>query len=117
MNEASKINSSEIFYDAVKYMEENICERLYLKDIARHCMVSVSALEKNFSLFANCGVKRYFLDFKLEHAAAMLLNETPLNVLAKELSFSSQSHFSVAFKKKYGISPTKCRYENEKIFK
>ena len=53
---------------------------------------------------------RYFLDLKLEHAAKMLKEGYTVNFIAKRLKLSSSAHLSMAFKKKYGVSPLKYKY-------
>lgn len=105
-----KKNTLEAYHNADKFMKEHIFEKLRVEDIARHCMISPSGLEKNFSKFANMGVMRYFLDLKLEYAAKMLREGYTVNYLARLLNFSSSAHLSMAFKKKYGVSPLKYKY-------
>lgn len=105
-----KKNTLDAYHTAAKFMQEHIFEKLRVEDIARHCMISPSGLEKNFSKFANKGVMRYFLDLKLDYAAKMLREGYTVNYLAKLLNFSSSAHLSLAFKKKYGISPLKYKY-------
>jgi AraC-like DNA-binding protein len=105
-----KKNRYEIYHNAVAFMEEHLFERLRVEDIARHCMVSASGLEKNFVKFAETGVMRYFLDLKLDYAEKMLQEGYTVNYLANLLNFSSAAHLSMAFKKKYGASPLKYKF-------
>lgn len=103
-------NTLETYQSAIKFMEDHLFEKLTIKDVAQHCCVSSSGLEKNFAKFAKSGVMRCFLDMKLEYAAKMLREGHTVNYLAKALSFSSAAHLSMAFKKKYGVSPLKYKY-------
>ncbi|MEE1013751.1 MAG: AraC family transcriptional regulator [Clostridia bacterium] len=104
-----------VYQDAVAYMKDHLFDKLRVNDIARHCMVCTSGLEKHFARCAKKGVMRYFLDLKLEYAADMLKKGYSVNYLAKILNFSSSAHFSMAFKKKYGTSPLKYKYSEVNI--
>lgn len=106
----NKKNTLDAYRSAIEFMEEHIFEKLRVEDVARHCMISSSGLEKHFSKHANMGVMRYFLDLKLEYATKMLREGYTVNYLAKLLNFSSSAHLSMAFKKKYGVSPLKYKY-------
>ena len=43
-----KKNSLDVYRQAAEFMKENLFEKLHVKDIAEHCGVSASGLEKNF---------------------------------------------------------------------
>lgn len=105
-----KKNSLEVYRKATEYMVEHLFEKLHIIDVAQHCGVSSSGLEKTFAKFGGIGVMRYFLDLKLDYAAKMLKEGYTVNYLAKHLNFSSSAHLSMAFKKKYGVSPLKYKY-------
>ena len=100
-------NKLDVYHDAVIFMREHLFEKLYVTDIADHCGVSPSGLEKIFADLAKIGIMRYFLDLKLEYAARMLKNGDAVRDTAQQLNFSSTAHFSMAFKKKFGVSPLK----------
>ena len=105
-----KKNSLEVYRKATEYMKEHLFEKMHVVDIAQHCGVSCAGLEKTFSKFGETGVMRYFLDLKLEYVAKTLKEGYMVNYLAKLLNFSSSAHLSMAFKKKYGVSPLKYKY-------
>lgn len=100
-----------VFHNAIEYMEEHISERMKVSVLAEHCGVSASWIEKMFKKCVSKGAKRYFLDMKLEHAAKMIKKGFSCNEIAAQLSFSSSAHLSMAFKKKYGVSPLKYKYQ------
>lgn len=105
-----KKNSQEAYRKATEYMKERLFEKVYVTEIAQYCGVSNSGLKKTFAKYAQTGVMRYFLDLKLEYAAKMLRKGYTVGYLAKQLHFSSTAHLSMAFKKKYGVSPLKYKY-------
>lgn len=107
-------NSLEHYRKAVQFLEEHLFEKLCVSDIASFCGVSTSGLEKHFARCNQRGVMRVFLNLKLEKAAKMLKEGYTVNHLAKMFRFSSQAHFSMAFKKKYGVSPLQYKYSSIK---
>lgn len=106
----NKKNGLDVYRKATKFMKDNLFEKLHVIDIAEHCGVSASGLEKHFAKFGGVGVMRHFLDLKLEYAAKMLKEGYTVNYLANLLNFSSSAHLSMAFKQKYGVSPLKHKY-------
>lgn len=62
-----KKNTLDVYHNAIKFMKEHLFEKLCVEDVARHCMISPSGLEKNFRKYAKMGVMRYFLNLKLEY--------------------------------------------------
>lgn len=106
----SRKNKTEMYSRAIAFMKENLCKKIHVSDIAQHCGVSSSCLEKVFAQLVQTGVMRKFLDLKLEKAATMLKSGQSVGDIAAYLQFSSTPHLSMAFKKKYGISPIKYKY-------
>lgn len=111
-------NSAKAVLDkAIEYMKENVEKKLRVDHIEAYCGVSRSWLEKIFGKFTERGVMRYFLDLKLEHATKLLKQGKTVGEIAKQLHFSSIAHFSMAFKKKYGVSPLRYKYPSITDFK
>jgi len=67
-------------------------------------------LKKGFKeLFGNT-IYGYLLDYKLDKAKIDLVdNKKSISEIAFETGYSSQAHFSTAFKKKFGCSPSSIR--------
>ena len=107
-------NSLHHYRMAVAFLKEHLFEKLCVSDIAAYCGVSTSGLEKHFARCNQRGVMRVFLNLKLEKAATMLKEGYTVKHLAKIFCFSSQAHFSMAFKKKYGVSPLQYKYSGIK---
>ena len=101
----------ETYSRALAFMNQNVSQKLTVKDIAFHCNVSTSGLEKVFSKYYGAGVMAYFRELKLEEAKKMLKSGYTVFAIAQTLQYSSSAHFSAAFKKKYGISPLKYKHE------
>ena len=100
----------ETYRKALAFMPERLFEKLCVKEIAEYCGVSASGIEKIFAQVEKVGVKKYFLNLKLEYATKMLREGDSVQHLATLLNFSSTPHLSMAFKTKYGVSPLKYKY-------
>ena len=77
-----------------------------LNDLAKEVGLNVKKLKTDFKEFYGVPVFTFLLNYKMELAKKLLL-EQKLNVneIASNLSYSTSSHFIAAFKKKYGITP------------
>ena len=100
--------STDIFKQAIKYMHENVSEKLTINNIAEKCCTNTTSLKKIFLELSGYGVHKYFLIIKLRHAMH-LLNKHTVSETAEILGFSSQAYFSAAFKRETGFSPTEYR--------
>lgn len=102
--------STDIFKQAVKYMHENVSEKLTINNIAEKCCTNTTALKKIFLDLSGYGVHKYFLRIKLNRAV-YLLDKHTVSEIAEILGFSSQAYFSAAFKRELGLSPIE--YKNQ----
>ncbi len=102
-----KSSTSLIFSNACDYMWDNMSRAFTIKDIAAHCNVSPTNLKNVFKKHANMGVIAYYNELRSERARSMLFEGESISTIAEELGYYSVSHFSKAFKNKYGVSPSK----------
>jgi AraC-like DNA-binding protein len=63
-------------------------------------------LEKAFKEVYGCRIKQYHLMQQLELSKQYLQKGSPTKLVATKCHYSSQSAFSKAFKKEFGVSPT-----------
>jgi AraC-like DNA-binding protein len=91
-------------------MEENCCHNLSLEAFAKLCHRSLSAFKREFGQQYGVAPGRWLLDRRLERSA-QLLTTTNLSVtdIVFECGFEQPSHFSRAFKTKYGRTPSEYR--------
>jgi len=77
-----------------------------LPDLAREVGLNIKKLKTDFKEFYGVPVFTFLLNYKMELAKKLLL-EQKLNVneIASNLGYSASSHFIAAFKRKYGITP------------
>jgi transcriptional regulator GlxA family with amidase domain len=92
--------------EAVALMEANLAEPLSSEDIASLVGVSRRQLERLFKQHLDALPARWYLALRLDHARRML-RQTHQSVLQIGLScgFASASHFSSAYRTRYGMTP------------
>lgn len=88
------------------YLREHLSEPLTLEQIGRKVGVSPCYLSRIFAQVMGCGIFQYLRDLRLDRAAE-LLREKKGNVseVALEVGYSSFSHFSQAFRERFGCCP------------
>jgi AraC-like DNA-binding protein len=93
-------------------MEANFCYNLALEDFARLSHRSLSTFKRDFRRYYNQSPGKWLLQKRLAYSAVLLKNPA-LNVsqVALDCGFEDLSHFSRAFKEKFGISPAHYRKE------
>lgn len=97
------------FRKAVQYMTEHINEQPAVFEIANACNISESGLKRIFARYAGLSVHKYFLKLKFKAATELLQSGMNINEVADRLNFSSQSYFSVSFKREIGENPSQVR--------
>ena len=93
-------------------MEANFCYNLALEDFAKLSHRSLSTFKRDFQKYYNQPPGKWLLQKRLEYSAVLLKNPA-LNVsqAALDCGFEDLSHFSRAFKEKFGVSPANYRKE------
>jgi AraC family transcriptional regulator len=93
------------------YIAENLGNPITLHELASRACVSVRHFERAFRQSMGVPPHRYVLERRLCAARDLLLTRPELNVemVARQLGFSSSSHFSSAFVRRMGCSPTTFR--------
>jgi AraC-like DNA-binding protein len=91
-------------------MEANFCYNLGLEDFAKLTHRSLSTFKRDFQKYYKLAPGKWLLRKRLEYSAVLLKNRA-LNVsqVALDCGFEDLSHFSRAFKDKFGTSPANYR--------
>jgi AraC-like DNA-binding protein len=91
-------------------MEANFSYNLALEAFAKLSHRSLSTFKRDFRKYYNQSPGKWLLQKRLEYAAVLLKNPA-LNVseVALDCGFEDLSHFSRAFKEKFGVSPANYR--------
>lgn len=96
------------------YIFDNLNQNLHVDAIAEYLQMTPSYLSRLFSKEVGISISAYIKNLRLETAAQMLIySDYEISEIATYLLFSSQSHFTTAFLKKYGTTPKKYRDENQ----
>jgi AraC-like DNA-binding protein len=91
-------------------MEANFCYNLALEEFAKLSHRSLSTFKRDFRKYYNQPPGKWLLQKRLEYSAVLLKNpEMNVSQVALDCGFEDLSHFSRAFKGKFGTSPANYR--------
>jgi AraC family transcriptional regulator len=92
-----------------EYLEANLSRRLLLVDIARAVNASPAYLTDLFRRVEGVSLHHYLMQLRLARALVELPHANDLTSLALDLGFSSHSHFTFAFRRTFGCTPSAFR--------
>lgn len=114
MVEIGQHTNSPIVNQCLQYIERHIQDKITIDDLTKCCHLSKRTITRHFSEYFHMPAAEYILQLKLKTAAYLLTNSTfSIVEISNQLSFSSQSHFSVAFKKQYHYTPQQYRLHSK----
>jgi AraC family transcriptional regulator len=91
---------------SINYINNNLCEKLNLKNIAKQAYFSEFHFHRLFKKNTGISVMKYVRKMRLENAARKLENTNrKITDIALDHQFGSEESFSRAFKKIYNKSP------------
>lgn len=96
--------------EILDFLQNNIYERITIKDIARHIGKSESAVKQLFASFKDGGVIKYFNFLKIKEAKK-LIREDKYNItqISDMLRFDNPQYFSKCFKRFTKMTPSEYR--------
>lgn len=93
--------------DILEYLNENYMYDLSLEEIASFTGRSLSAFKRDFQKISEMPPQKWLMQKRLEAAHDMLKqNNKKVSEVYTEVGFKNLSHFSQAFKKYFGITPS-----------
>lgn len=93
-----------------KVLEENFRFNFRIEEFARLCGRSLSAFKRDFEGNFKTTPGRWLLDRRLKHAQLLITTSSKtVSEIAFESGFENVSHFSRAFKQRFGVSPANYR--------
>lgn len=96
--------------NAKTYLASRMSERITLDEVARAVHASPFHLARIFQQQTGVPVHRYLTQLRLRASLERLAGgASDLTALALELGFSSHSHFTDAFRREFGKSPSELR--------
>jgi AraC-like DNA-binding protein len=93
--------------DILGFLDDNYMYDLSIDEIASFTGRSLSTFKRDFRKISELSPEKWLIRRRLEAAVDMLCeNKIPVSDVYMEVGFKNMSHFSKAFKKQYGISPS-----------
>ncbi|MDQ3290646.1 MAG: AraC family transcriptional regulator [Bacteroidota bacterium] len=100
-------DEAEKLYQLKAYLDLNYLTDHTLTQLSRLCLLNEFKLKKGFKLLFGKSVFNYIKELRMEHASLLLRNTaTSVDEVAFTLGYEHGHHFSVAFKKHFGVSPS-----------
>ena len=91
----------------VDYLKKNMDKQITLEDISGSFSYSLSSIKRIFKEETGSGIISYLNHLRMQRAKELLLEtDQSISQIAFALGFSNVYYFSVAFKKKWGVSPS-----------
>ena len=108
-------NDSENKYSDLKnkitsYVEEHIDQPITVSDVASALYMNPDYLSRQFKIYSGMSLKEYIVNRKMQSAQILLKTTAlPVSVIASSVGYDNFPHFSQAYKKVMGLSPTEER--------
>lgn len=94
-------------------MEENYCFNLKLEGFATLCARSLSSFKRDFQSIYQTSPAKWLLEKRLMHAHHLIVNSGKTVAEASfESGFENISHFSRAFKKRFGVAAASLKQQS-----
>ncbi|MBR2315052.1 MAG: helix-turn-helix transcriptional regulator [Clostridia bacterium] len=93
----------------ISYINENLSEKMTVNGLSDYCGISPDYLSQVFKEEMGENLSSYIIGKKLEKAKEMIIDGRTNRAICEALGFSSQSHFSNAFRKRYSMTPSEYR--------
>jgi len=94
--------------DILDYLEENYMFDLSVEQIAGFTGRSLAAFKRDFKKLSSLSPQKWLIDKRLKVAHDKIRNESKkVSDVYLEVGFKNLSHFSSAYKKQFGIAPSK----------
>jgi len=101
--------SAKLIRRTKEILEQHLSHRILLGDVARAAGASPAYLTDLFTRVEGVSLHQYLTQLRLARALVELPHTNDLTALALNLGFSSHSHFTHAFRKGFGCTPSQFR--------
>ncbi|MCD8538939.1 MAG: AraC family transcriptional regulator [Leadbetterella sp.] len=97
--------------DVLEFLNENFRYNLTLAEMARYTGRSLATFKRDFGKVSRLSPARWITEKRLEVAHQQLkYGSKNVSDIYLDLGFKSLSHFSTAYKRRYGMAPTKSQH-------
>jgi YesN/AraC family two-component response regulator len=115
-NNVKQERLSDITNTIMKFIKENLSEKITLKDIGKLTFFTPIYCDTLFKKETGKSIINYLLDERISKAKSLLIEGSlPLSKIAEVSGFTDYNYFSRTFKKKTGYTPT--QYKNFNLHK
>ena len=98
---------------AMRYVRDNVGQKLTVTDLARIVGYSRSGLYRLFYQHTGMGVHQWLVTRRVERAKAMLtIADSPIKTVADHVGYAAPYQFSAVFRRVTGLSPSAFRRES-----
>jgi AraC-like DNA-binding protein len=101
--------SARLIRRTKEILQAQLSNRILLGDVARAAGASPAYLTDLFSRVEGVSLHQYLTQLRLARALVELPHTDDLTALALDLGFSSHSHFTYAFRRGFGCTPSQFR--------
>jgi AraC family carnitine catabolism transcriptional activator len=106
-----------ILRQAIRLMEDNLEDALPIPQICKRVRLSQRQLDRLFAQFVRKSPVAYYRDIRLDRARGLVTQTNMrLSEIAVASGFSSQAHFSRAYRERFGLAPRMDRVEGRVPF-
>lgn len=101
---------------AIEYVREHYADSgLNVESVCKNLSVSTAYFSTVFKKETGKTFINYLTEYRMEQALNLLLNQDEKTyVIAEKVGYSDPNYFSYAFKKQFGMSPSKYKAEKRK---
>jgi AraC family transcriptional regulator, transcriptional activator of the genes for pyochelin and ferripyochelin receptors len=104
---ATKRSDVDLFHDIKKFLEQHFKDDLSLRGIARTFGLNEFKLKSGFKLQFRTTIFDYIHDLRMIHANVLLRDDKMfVNEVSAIVGYKNPNHFSTAFKRRFGVSPS-----------
>ncbi|HET6621044.1 MAG TPA: GlxA family transcriptional regulator [Dongiaceae bacterium] len=106
-----------VLKQAIKLMEGNLEDALTIPQICKRIRLSQRQLDRLFARFVRKSPVLYYRDIRLDRARSLVTQtDMRLSEIAVASGFASQTHFSRAYRERFGLAPRADRVEGRVPF-
>ena len=92
--------------DILDFLSNNYMYEFTQEELAHYTGRSLATFKRDFKKISDLTPEKWLIRKRLEVAYDMMQNGRKIADVYREVGFKNQSHFSTAFKRQYGMSPT-----------
>jgi transcriptional regulator GlxA family with amidase domain len=105
----AQIASGAPFADLINWLESRIGQPIDIATMANRCGLTERTFYRKFVASIGQTPAKFILNTRLEKARTLLATDLPLKVIADRVGMGSATRLSLAFERKFGLSPSTFR--------